>query len=176
MGLCVACLACTSEAPPTLLQRTPRDIGNVLAAARHHMARKTTSFCAGEIGPNASWALALNTELCLRCRDVGWALRKLRADSAHELILLVPIHDTTAVCDYLRREHVRMPIIGLNSGLFLSMAFRDSLVAISLGRDAPPRLPIIAYDGVHLVGSLAASDRSERKPVVTRSTQTRGAQ
>jgi hypothetical protein len=74
-------------------------------------------------------------------------------------VVVVPAPDSTGVCNYLRRERSTTLVVTVDSALVSSFAFRDSLVAFTVGKGE--RTAIIAYSGDSLVAAIARWESRE---------------
>lgn len=92
--------------------------------------------------------LLLTTEICFTCRDVGRALREVQRSRTAEqapLRLVTPMRDTLAVCRYMRRERIRLPVFALSS--FPDTLFPGRLVYVRTDSSGAPSKTGIAVDG-----------------------------
>ena len=102
--------------------------------------------------------LLLTARLCLSCRDVGYLIRQIMADSGARplgvLQIAVPSSDTALVCEFLRGERIHLPVRVLSEKASRSVE-RSTLLGYAL-LDASGALAdsVLSADGLSLLESI----------------------
>lgn len=84
---------------------------------------------------NPSLALTLSAKQCLSCANAAYTLRRLvsqRGIAEGSLWLVVPPADTSAVCQYLRAEKLRLPVVTSEGLEAVSAAIEHRFVLVRL--------------------------------------------
>lgn len=130
--------------------------------ALREAARGTPAIaCAAASAVPTRHLLLVNAHLCLSCRDVGYLVRHLAADSSPRLNgavqLVVPATDTAEVCAFLRSERIPLPSRVLSRRA--SRAVGESRLIGYARLDPNGRIvdSMVSADGLSLLRSLGSS-------------------
>lgn len=82
-------------------------------------------------------AVLVTIPQALSCRDLGFTLRRL-PDKLERTWVIVPEADTAALCDFLRTERVRLPVMGVPDWS-KSLSAARLVVAVMRQDDEPDR-------------------------------------
>jgi len=114
-------------------------------ALRDGASRDRSLACASAPAAPPGHLLLVTARLCLSCRDVGYLIRQIMADSGTRmrgvLQLAVPSSDTALLCDFLREERIHLPVRVLSDE----------------ASRAVERSPLIGYAVLDASGALADS-------------------
>lgn len=154
IGALTSCASQGSE-PTRTADKTAELTWEVGQDANRHLTSDFQVACSATATPaSPDWVVVVTADQCMSCLEIGSLLRNLRRDASAEgkrLMVAAPVRDVDAVCSFLRREKVVVPVVALPSRVGRSLSDARRVVYFETGSASGPARVESARSGPDLL-------------------------